>query len=728
MNTAGRDHLIELRREADGAAPRVVAFLHSSSGSASGFRRLVKHLRAPARYVAFQAVEPGADDRCSVPAIAADYWRDLEPVLREEPSAALVLVGWSFGGVLAVEMARLAEAEGRGAAHVVLLDAGTPDMLSRCRGERSPAGEIASLFGITDGLPVGTAALDDASLVAAVLDRLSGEGLGGLSASDLLPYLRTHRWHLNALSRPWSAPACAARVTLIRATDEDGWADTPADLGWSQALGQDVEVLGAPGTHHSLLSTEHAPSLAPLIDAIVRGAAARADEDGLPLSSAQARLWFLWQLEPDGAHYTTQLGWRIPGASAADVRKAWLRLCDRHPILRSSYRLTPSGQPQRFVDPAAHVPVELVRLAPLPGQPERAIGDLASEHFRRPFDLQHGSVRAVIAEDGADAVWLVVSCHHIAVDGWCLEVIERDLRGLLRDPSAELPALAADYQDFVAWEQTLRSGPYFGSDLSYWVDALKDIEVSPPAPDPFEDGEPGAASVRFRLSARTVSALESASMAAGVTMFAGLLTCLAVALQEWAEGTGVAVGVNLANRPRSDFEDVVGMFVDPVVLWLRPSPEGRFDHAVEHVWERLAGAFEHADVPYQDVVTAVDPVGRDPWSPLFWVVVNMDQLPDEVREPRWEPIPSVVPPDAKFPFAAILQQGAGDLGVEFLYPRDRYRPSTVDRVRRRFEQLVRSAGSDGFGAGLPPVAAQAPLSDRFARRFATLSRKPPVTG
>ncbi len=732
MSRTEPTHLVELARVPGPGDRAVVAFVHSSSGSASGFRRLVSHLRASARYVAFEAFEPGPDDRCGVEAIARGYFEELREVLAEEPGAALTLVGWSFGGVLSVEMARLAQDAGHRVAHVVLLDCGVPHLVAQRRGsEGGAAGEIASLFGLDGGLPAGVDDLDDEALVAAVLDLLgSASPVQDLSAADLLPFVRTHRWHLRALRAPWHPRPIEAPVTLIRAEGESGWGQVPADLGWSRLLGIPVQVLGTPGTHASLVSAEHAAHLAPLVDALVHRGTTGSDApvpdapQGSPLSSAQSRLWFLWQLEPDGAHYTTQFGWRVPDATAEEVRGAWRLLCERHTMLRSRYALTGAGEPRRFVTPADEVPVDVVPLKSEPGGDEaRAeLEALAGEEFRTPFDLRDGSVRAVVADDGSGAVWLVVSCHHIAVDGWCLGVIEDELRSLLADPGS-LPRPRADYQDFVDWQRDLRADASFPAQLDYWVGALEGIRVVPPPPDALDDAEPGAASLRFRLPPDVVDRLEGAAGDAGVTFFAGLLTCVAVALREWAGTEGVALGVNLANRPRSEFEDVVGLFVDPVVLWLRPPEDGGFLDAVDHVWDRLTDAFEHAEVPYQDVVTASGASGHDAWSPLFWAIVNLDRLPGTGGggQARWVPVPLVVPPDAKFPFAVIFQQGDDGLSVEFLYPRDRYRPSTVERVRHRFQRLVATAAADGFDTALPPAESeQRPAAARFSSRFGAL--------
>ncbi|MEU1056704.1 alpha/beta fold hydrolase [Streptomyces sp. NPDC005876] len=255
-----RGNLLLLRQ---GSTDHTMVFVHPAGGSAGGFRQLLAHLDTTWTLLAYEAIEPGPPERCSVPAIAEDY---LEELTASVSPAGVVLVGWSFGGAVAVEMARLAEAGGHPPKAVILLDSSTPKVLAQ-QG-RSPAAEMAALFGVDVAAVDGkeTTALDEA---AAVINRASPGA--GITAQELRPFVDIFHWHLDAARHPWPGLPCAAPTFLVRAADEEGWRGERGDLGWSAVFGDRLELRSTPGTHHSLIATENAPALAHLIRETVAG-------------------------------------------------------------------------------------------------------------------------------------------------------------------------------------------------------------------------------------------------------------------------------------------------------------------------------------------------------------------------------------------------------------------------------------------------------------------------
>ncbi|MFD5723797.1 alpha/beta fold hydrolase [Streptomyces sp. NPDC127036] len=253
-----RGNLLALRQ---GSSDHTMVFVHPAGGSAGGFRQLLAHLDPIWTVLAYEAIEPGPSDRCSVPAIAEDY---LEELTATVSPAGVVLVGWSFGGAVAVEMARLAEASAHPPKAVILLDSSTPNVLAQ--EERTPAAEMAALFGVDVTVADGkeTTALDAA---AAAINQASPGA--GISAQELRPFLEIFHWHLDAARHPWPGLPCAAPTFLVRAADEEGWHEERTDLGWSAVFGEHLYRRSTPGTHHSLIAAENAPALAHLLQETV---------------------------------------------------------------------------------------------------------------------------------------------------------------------------------------------------------------------------------------------------------------------------------------------------------------------------------------------------------------------------------------------------------------------------------------------------------------------------
>ncbi len=250
------DNLVTLKA----GTGRSFAFVHPASGLVTAFRRLLPHLTGSGAVFALENPEP-QQPPCSIDDLAADYWDQLA----DAAPGPLAIAGWSFGGAVAIDMASAAEAAGHHIAAVVLIDSVTPQLLRSI--PPIPLNDLAGLFEIeTSELPAGVSPVSDEEaldLIVAVLRRT--RGLPEIQVADLRPFVDTYRWHLKVARRPWRPADVRAPVFLVRASDEPGRNDAPADLGWSSVLGTAPIPLWTPGTHHSLMSQEHAPCMAEVL-------------------------------------------------------------------------------------------------------------------------------------------------------------------------------------------------------------------------------------------------------------------------------------------------------------------------------------------------------------------------------------------------------------------------------------------------------------------------------
>lgn len=254
------DNLVALRAGTGSA----LVFAHPGSGLITAFRRLFPHLAWQDAVFALENPEPRRS-QCSISDLAADYWAQLAAAT----SGPFVFAGWSFGGAVALDMAGAAEESGHQVAAVVLIDAAAPHILRSAR--PVPLSDLAGLFEVDPAeVRTSTAPSSDEEDLAAIVEVLRVfRGMPEIETTDLQPFVDTYRWHLSVNRRPWRPAGCQAPTFLVRASDEAGWSDAPADLGWSSVLGRTPVMLWTPGTHYTLMSHEHAPDLAEVLSTML---------------------------------------------------------------------------------------------------------------------------------------------------------------------------------------------------------------------------------------------------------------------------------------------------------------------------------------------------------------------------------------------------------------------------------------------------------------------------
>ncbi|MFJ9454231.1 amino acid adenylation domain-containing protein [Kitasatospora sp. NPDC101447] len=378
-----------------------------------------------------------------------------------------------------------------------------------------------------------------------------------------------------------------------------------------------------------------------LLDSLLRGAAgpARASaaigpaprDRQLPLSFAQQRLWTLEQLRPGTAEYVVPLGWELHGPlDVPALRRALRELVERHEVLRTRYR-EDDHRPVQVVDPAAEPDFAELDLSGLsPDERPARTAEAIEREARTPFDLaDRWPLRARLVRLAPDHHVLALALHHIAVDGWSVGVLARELGALYSafatGSAAPLEPLPVQYADFAAWQRGERGGPTTGQ-LPYWrsrlagatATALTTDRRRPPVFDP------AGATLPFTVPARTARALAELGRSRGATPFMVLLAAFQVLLARHTGRTDIVVGTPVAGRTRAEVQGLVGFFVNTLVMRTDLSGDPSFLAAVDRVRETALDAFAHQEVPFERLVDELAPE-RDPSrNPLFQIMFALN--------------------------------------------------------------------------------------------------------
>ncbi|GGK78996.1 non-ribosomal peptide synthetase [Mangrovihabitans endophyticus] len=343
-----------------------------------------------------------------------------------------------------------------------------------------------------------------------------------------------------------------------------------------------------------------------------------AEQVASALSSAEQRLWFQWQLRPDGAEYNTPLAYRLTGPlDVPALRRAVDELAARHEVLRTRYPAT--GGVSRHVDPPGPVPwtsTDLRRVAP--AQRESRVGEVVHAAAGTPFDLTAGPVfRAVLIEVGAADHVLVLVFHHIVVDGWSLEIITRDLRDLY---TGRTPEPAGRYADFIAAEQRMLAGPRPARALAFWREYLAgapaELTLPNDRPAPPNPGH-GAGAHPFTLPASVLDTVRAVVREQRVTPFLIMLSAYAVTLATTTGSRDVVIGVPAAGRSGTGTENTVGLFINMLPIRVRVGPRTTFADLVREVMASFVSAYEFEDVPFQRLVEELAPPRTGDRHPVF---------------------------------------------------------------------------------------------------------------
>jgi amino acid adenylation domain-containing protein len=365
----------------------------------------------------------------------------------------------------------------------------------------------------------------------------------------------------------------------------------------------------------------------------------RPDPDApVPLTPIQRRLWFLWQLDPGGVAYHMPLVVRLRGpVDLAALCAAVVELVTRHEAVRGVVT-TVDGEPAITVAPPSGVPVTTVDLSH--DDAGASLDDLLAGAARRPFALDlEPPCRVLLARVADDHVVLALTLHHLASDGRSQDLLLRDLAdlyaarlGLRRPP----PAPRLQHGDVASWQARHRDEQLEAEQLEWWAGELAglppllDLPTDRPRPDPptWASGE-----LPLVLPDQLTAAVRATAAATATTPFMVLMAALQALLARLARTDDVPVGMPEAGRRHRDTEDVVGCFLNTLVVRgdVAGDPTGR--QLLHRVRDRVLGALAHADVPFQQIVERVHPDRSLGATPLYQVQLNVFDEPPLPRFP-----------------------------------------------------------------------------------------------
>ena len=448
----------------------------------------------------------------------------------------------------------------------------------------------------------------------------------------------------------------------------------------------------------------------------------RANEDSLPLSFAQQRLWFLDRLLPDKAAYNVPMGWRLQGMlDVAALRRALQLLLTRHEALRTRFNVR-GDEPEQLIGSSAELPLPLRDLSGLAaGERGARMAELLHRAAREPFDLAAGPLlRAHLLRLSEDEHALLINVHHIAFDGWSMGVFNRELSAayaaFAKGSEPQLPALPIQYADYALWQQRrLHSGAMQG-ELSYWKNklaALGNLELPADRPRPAVQSFRGARHF-LDLPTPLTRSLRLLGRREGATLFMTLLTAFKVLLYRYSSQEDIAVGTPIAARGRAELEELVGFFANTLVLRSDLSGNPRFRELLAQVRETALAAYTHQDLPFEKLVEELAPARDLSRNALFQVMFILQNAPAETLALQDVRVSSIglEGHTAKFDLTVSIRESSAGLRASWEYAADLFDAGTIERMAENFRVLL-----DGIAADPGTPIAQLPLLSASERHM-----------
>ena len=424
----------------------------------------------------------------------------------------------------------------------------------------------------------------------------------------------------------------------------------------------------------------------------------RMAESGL-LSFAQDRLWFLHQMHSGTTAYHCPLTIRINlPVDAGIMEKTLTEIARRHEILRTTFRQQ-DGQSIQSVAPPAAVTPRTVDLRGLPeDERESAATSLIREDFSLPFDLTNGPCwRSFLLQLDDDKFILQIVFNHIIFDDWSTPIFLKELKTLYEafashGPSP-FPELPAQYLDFALGQREWLQRPALQSQLAYWKEQLAD--APPVLLFPADRPRPPVQSFRgntqiFRLPESVTVKLKQLALAEDATLFMTLLAAFKTLLYRYSRQTDILVGTPIANRDQCEIEDLIGAFLNTLVLRSKISDDKSFRQLLRSVRETCLDAYTHQELPFEKLVEELCPV-RDPqYTPIFQVVFALQNSPPSSQDASQWTVQGMAMQDRSGPFDFNLNME--DRGHEFVgtlgYNTDIFEDDTISRLLRNFQSLL----------------------------------------
>lgn len=417
----------------------------------------------------------------------------------------------------------------------------------------------------------------------------------------------------------------------------------------------------------------------------------------IPLSFSQERLWFIDRME-GSLHYHMPAVLRLVGNLEIEIlEKTFKTIIQRHEILRTVF-LQHEGIPYQHINGSRDWALKQEDISEFKND-KNLLKEYIASILTTPFDLSKDyMLKAHILMSGPEEAILVLNAHHIAMDGWSISILVKEIVELysaysqIRVPSVD--PLPIQYADFAIWQrERLSTAEIFNTQLSYWKLKLGDLA---PLEFPTDFPRPALQSLRGSVETFEIDAVSSRKLyelgkETGTTLFMTLLAAFKVLLYRYTSQSDICVGTPIAGRLQQETEGLIGFFINTLALRSDVNGDEDFISLLEQVRNVTLEAYSHQEIPFEKVVDTVVKERDLSRTPLFNMMFVLQNTP-EVSELSLGEVTLTAESNeqtfSKFDLSFFVIETPQGLKGSIQYCIDLFLPATIRRLIGHFQQII----------------------------------------
>ena len=430
----------------------------------------------------------------------------------------------------------------------------------------------------------------------------------------------------------------------------------------------------------------------------------RPDNERIPLSFAQARVWFLEQMYGSMGAHNIHVALHLKGkldlialGHAANV--VW----QRHESLRSGCS-DHNGEPYQFVRPHEKFSLATTDLRGYAQvQREEALANKLEQEAEYRFDLQQDMLaRLELIILARDEQVLSLTLHHIIADGWSINLLLGELvetyAASQSGRAPELPELTIQYGDYAYWQRREQANATYFAQLEYWREklAIPPVAVELPPDKVSDKGVFLGEKVQFNLSGTSGARLRLIGREAGATLFMVLLAAFKLHVAGFTRRNDIVIGVPVAGRSLTQLEPVIGVFVNTLALRTDLGGLPTFRRLLDRVKQTTLDGMANQDVPFEQLVAELNPprsFGRNPYFECFFNMLNFENQVDNLLdiEATWL---HQTEPNAQFDITINAEEDGKCIAFTIVYDKSRFDRAHIDRFAGGYRDLLEQVAQD----------------------------------